>query len=243
MLILKNITKIYNSKFILKDINFELKKNDSLAIIGENGSGKTTLIKLICNLITPSSGDIFLEKNNILKINKKEFRKKIQISYQNPYSSINPLMKIKDILKEPLIIHKKHDKKEHDKIISKILDLIEMPNNYKNYYPYQLSGGQRQKISIAKSLILNPSIVIFDEPFSSLDIISQEKIINLIKKVQLEKKLTYIIITHDISTVKLISNNILILKEGKIIEKGLTSNLLKSPKNAYTKKLIHYSLL
>ena len=218
------------------NISFDLKQGKTLGIIGGSGSGKSTLAFAIANLIE-SSGDVIIDEVNIKNLNKSQknnLRKKIQIIFQDPYSSLNPRMKISKIIEEGLIIHHLPIEDKVNKI------LVEVGLNVKmaDYYPHQLSGGQRQRVAIARSLILNPEILILDEPTSSLDLITQDEILKLLNQLQKNYKISYIFISHDLDVIRSVSNNIMVMKDGMIAEFGSAKQIIQDPKENYTKKLI-----
>ena len=226
----------------IKNVSFDLKTGESIGIVGESGSGKTSLILAILNLIE-SRGKIKINNKDLSKLNKKEIlnlRKEIQIVFQDPFSSLSPRMNIEDIISEGLLIHyPKINKKEKEEKIKNILDKVGL--EYKNTiakYPHEFSGGQRQRIAIARALILEPKILILDEPTSALDVTIQNQIISLLNKLQKQLQLSYIFISHDMTVIKAISDRIIVLKDGLIVEENISSNIFNSPKSEYTKKLI-----
>jgi microcin C transport system ATP-binding protein len=223
-------------------INFTLKKKETLGIVGESGSGKTSLVLAILKLIT-SSGTIEFDKLdlNILKKNKlKDIRKDIQIVFQDPFSSLSPRMNVQEILNEGIDVHfPKYAELEKKQILKDILKETGM--NYDrdhNKYPHEFSGGQRQRIAIARALILKPKILILDEPTSALDITIQNQILDLLQNLQEKYSLSYIFISHDMNVIRSVSDKILVLKSGKLIEYDNADNIFKNPKNNYTKDLI-----
>ena len=226
----------------IKSVSFELKIGESIGIVGESGSGKTSLILAILNLIN-SRGKIKINKKDLDQLNKKEMlnlRKEIQIVFQDPFSSLSPRMNIEDIISEGLLIHyPKINKKEKEEKIKNILDKVGL--DFKNTigkYPHEFSGGQRQRIAIARALVLEPKILILDEPTSALDVTIQNQIISLLNELQKQLQLSYIFISHDMTVIKAISDRIIVLKDGLIVEENISSNIFNSPKSEYTKKLI-----
>ncbi len=216
----------------LDKISFQVDANDSLAIVGESGSGKTTLAKIILKLINASSGEI-IYGNEISNL-----RKDMQIIFQNPYNSLNPKMRIGDILKEPLIIHKLMDKSAQTKRVYELLKIVGLEENILDRFPAEFSGGQRQRICIARALAVEPKVLILDEPISSLDLTIQAKILDLLKDLKQKFSLTYIFITHNLAVVKYLCNRVLVLKKGQIVEQGLVSEVLTNPTQEYTKNLL-----
>jgi len=226
----------------IEDINFILQEKQTIGIVGESGSGKTSLVLAILKLIN-SKGTIEFNKINLNSIKKNELinlRKNIQIVFQDPYSSLSPRMNVEEILNEGLEIHfPKLSKKEKKQKISEILNEIGM--NYSrdfNKYPHEFSGGQRQRVAIARALILRPKVLILDEPTSALDVSIQNQILDLLKSLQSKYSLSYIFISHNINVIKSVSDKILVLKKGKLIEYGNSEKIFNFPESDYTKKLI-----
>ncbi len=226
----------------IDEINFTLNKKETLGIVGESGSGKTSLVLAILKLIT-SSGIIEFDKININLIKKqklKNIRKNIQIVFQDPYSSLSPRMNVEEILNEGLDVHfPQHSAESKKQIIQNILEDTGM--NYDrdhNKYPHEFSGGQRQRIAIARALILKPKILILDEPTSALDITIQNQILDLLQNLQEKYSLSYIFISHDMNVIRSVSDKILVLKTGKLIEYDSAEIIFKSPRSEYTRKLI-----
>ena len=226
----------------IDDVNFTLDEKETIGIVGESGSGKTSLVLAILKLIT-SSGKIEFNKTdlNIIKNNKlKSIRKNIQIVFQDPYSSLSPRMNVEEILTEGLEVHfSKLSESEKKQTIKNILNETGM--NYDrdhNKYPHEFSGGQRQRIAIARALILKPKILILDEPTSALDITIQNQILDLLQNLQEKYSLSYIFISHDMNVIRSVSDKILVLKKGKLIEYSSAKSVFQNPKDEYTKNLI-----
>ncbi len=252
LLEIKNLDVIYKTKknifgavseiFAVNNVSLEIKKGEILAIAGESGCGKSTLAKAMMKLVDTKSGEIKLEGKNILELKKrkelKDFYQKVQMIFQNPYSSLNPKMKIGQILKEPLEINTKLSKSEIDKIIEEKIEKVGLDKNSLQLYPHEFSGGQRQRIAIARSLILNPEFIIADEPVSALDVSIQAQIINLLKELKNDFNLTFLFISHDLRVIKYISDRIAIMYLGEIVEIGKTEEIFKNPKHPYTKALL-----
>lgn len=236
--------KIKNNN-ILKDITFNVRRNSVFGVVGESGSGKTTLGQAILRLIE-SKGEILYKKNdgeehNINSYNYKNltpFKKEMQIVFQDPYSSLNPRMKIIEILEEGLIIQGIKSEKEREELVINMLKEVSINPKDRFCYPHEFSGGQRQRIAIARALILNPKFIVLDEPTSSLDVTIQKQIIELLKKLQNKHNLTYFFITHDLKLIRHIADEMIVLKDGKIVEKNIKSEIFNNPKNDYTKELI-----
>ncbi len=246
---IKNLEKTYkneqsflspkkDSLRVLKNINLNIKKGEIVSLVGESGCGKSTLANCILKLITPEKGEILFENENILNFNKKEtfeYRKKIQMIFQNPYSSLNPKMKIKGTLLEPLIIHKEKNKEER---IEEIIELVGISKTDLEKYPHEFSGGQRQRIAIARALILKPKFIVADEPVSALDVSICASIINLLIDLKEKLNLTILFISHDLNLVRYLSDKIAVMNKGEIVEFSPTMELFNNPKDDYTKFLL-----
>ncbi len=245
----KNLYKTYNENngvfgkkreptVALKGINLEIKKGEILALVGESGCGKSTLGNCILKLLNASSGEILFKGENILKYNKRQtkaFRKSAQMIFQNPYSSLNPKMKIKEILEEPLKIHREKNIKER---VLETISMCGLNQNDLKKYPHEFSGGQRQRVAIARALVLRPEFIVADEPISALDVSIAAQIINLLIELKDKLNLTFLFISHDLNIVKYISNRIAILNRGVIVEEGETDEIFENPKDSYTKLLL-----
>lgn len=224
----------------VKDTSINIYKNTTIGLVGESGSGKSTLGKAIANL-TPYEGKIYYDGQDIAS-SSKEIKKHIQIVFQDPYGSLSPRMTIGEIVGEGLGVHFNLSKKESDLKIDKVLTDVGIELNAKNKYPHEFSGGQRQRIAIARSLIMNPNFMILDEPTSALDRSIQIQVINLLKDIQNEYELTYLFISHDLKVIRSMSDYIFVMKDGIIVESGLSNDVFDYPKEKYTKKLLSAAL-
>ena len=224
----------------VKDISLNIHKNTTIGLVGESGSGKSTLGKAIANLIN-FEGKISFNGKEISK-SSKEIKKHIQIVFQDPYGSLSPRMTVGEIVGEGLGVHFKLTKAEAESRIDKVLSDVGIELAAKNKYPHEFSGGQRQRIAIARSLIMNPAFMILDEPTSALDRSIQIQVINLLKDIQDEYKLTYLFISHDLKVIRSMSDYIFVMKDGKIVESGISSDVFEYPKEKYTKKLLAAAL-
>lgn len=252
LLEIKNLNVTYQTKkgligkiqtvHAVNNVSLDIQKGEILAIAGESGCGKSTLAKAIMKLVQSDSGEILLNGENVLNLkhNKdlKKFYQKVQMIFQNPYSSLNPKMKIGEILKEPLIINTNLKKEEITKIVEEKIKKVGLDKSTLNLYPHEFSGGQRQRIAIARSLILNPEFIIADEPVSALDVSIQAQIINLLKQLKEDFNLTFLFISHDLSVIKYLSDRIAIMYLGEVVEIGRTEEIFKNPKHPYTKALL-----
>lgn len=223
-------------------VNLTINKGEILAIAGESGCGKSTLAKALLKLEPVKSGEILFENQNIISLNKenlKEFRKQVQMIFQNPYASLNPKMKIIDILKEPLEINTKLTKQEILKTVKEKIKLVGLEESCLDLYPHEFSGGQRQRIAIARALVLNPKFILADEPVSALDVSIQAQVINLIKELKEKYNLTFLLITHDMSVIEYLADRVAIMYLGEVVEIGTTKEIFSNPYHPYTKALLN----
>lgn len=223
------------------DVSFSIKKGETLGLVGESGCGKSTVGRCILRLIEPTTGKIIFNGKNIPELSKKEltaFRKKIQIIFQDPYSSLNPAITIGGMLKEILKFHKIAEGSQADKRIYELLEIVGLKKYHSKKYPHEFSGGQRQRIVIAKALSLEPEFIVCDEPVSALDVSIQSQILNLLSDLQKEFNLTYLFISHDLSVVEHISDRVCIMYLGKIVEEIKSKEIFTSCRHPYTKALI-----
>ncbi len=234
MIDIKNVSMTFEKKEVLRDISFSVKSGRKIAIIGDSGSGKSTLARIIVGLIKPTKGEVFLNDASVSKLSRKDKGKIIQMVFQHPQSSFDPKRKIGFQLMEPYKIHGiKYENKIDD-----FLSYFALDSNLLDRYPFQISGGEAQRLSIIKCLTLNPNILILDEPTSMLDVSIQAEIINFLLGIQKIRKMTFIFVSHDLELVSKVCDEIIVINDKKIIEYGNVNDILDNPQNEYTKELI-----
>lgn len=225
------------------DVSFSINRGETLGVVGESGCGKSTLGRTILRLHEPTSGTIIYDGKDILKYNKKQMKKArldMQIIFQDPYSSLNPRMTVSQAIAAPMIIqgmYKARDKGLQKKV-DEMMDLVGLAKRFANSYPHELDGGRRQRIGIARALSLNPKFIVCDEPVSALDVSIQAQVLNLMQDLQELKGLTYLFITHNLSVVKHLSNSIMVMYLGQVVELADSKTLFKEPSHPYTKALL-----
>ncbi len=230
-------------KFVkaVDDVSFYIKKGETFGLVGESGCGKSTLGRTITRLYDATEGDIFFEGTNIAKLPKKEmknFYSKIQTIFQDPYSSLNPNMTVRELINEPLSLHTNLNKIEINNKIKELLEMVGLSEADMDKYPYEFSGGQRQRIGIARAISTEPDFILCDEPISALDVSIQAQVVNMLEDLQKELGLTYLFVAHDLSMVKHISDRIGVMYLGKIVEISESNELYKKPLHPYTKGLL-----
>jgi len=225
----------------VNDVSFNLYKGEVLGLVGESGCGKSTLSRSLMGLIPVHEGQIHFKGADITKLKAREWnevRRSVQMIFQDPFGSLNPRMTIADMLMEPLRVHRIVPQKDLKKEAQRLLDLVHLPKDSLKRYPHQFSGGQRQRLGIARALAMRPEILICDESVSALDVSIQAQILNLLKELQAEFQLSYLFISHDLSVVYYISDRVMVMQTGEIVERGKATDILTHPANDYTKKLI-----
>ena len=233
----KNVVKA------IDDISFDIYEGETFGLVGESGSGKSTTGRALLRLYQPTDGEILFEGKDIATLTKGkgllEFRKEAQMIFQDPYASLDSRMKVRDIIAEGIDIHHlAATKEERNQMVDELLETVGLNREHANRYPHEFSGGQRQRIGIARALALNPKFIVCDEAISALDVSIQAQIVNLLKKLQKEKGLTYLFIAHDLSMVKYISDRIAVMYRGRIVEMGPAECVYANPQHAYTKSLL-----
>jgi peptide/nickel transport system ATP-binding protein/oligopeptide transport system ATP-binding protein len=225
----------------VNDVSFAIERGETFGLVGESGSGKTTTGRCILRLIEPSSGEVIFDGRDVLKLSQAELRaarRQMQIVFQDPYSSLNPRMRVADIVEEPLVIHKLGSKAERRERVKELFGLVGLNPDHLQRYPHEFSGGQRQRIGLARALALNPSLVIADEPVSALDVSVQAQVVNLLMELQQRLQLTYLFIAHDLRLVEHICSRVAVMYLGRIVEMGETAKLFAAPQHPYTRALL-----
>ena len=240
---LKTYYRVSRKKIVkaVDDVTLSVKKGEIVGIVGESGCGKSTLGKSILRLTEPTSGKVTFLGREMTGLDAKQLRnmrRHIQMIFQDPYASLNPRMKIKDILEEPLIVHKLGTKAERREVVRSMLEIVGLDASYGDRYAHQFSGGQRQRIGIAKALITKPKLIIADEPVSALDVSVQAQILNLLNDLQEAFDLTFLFISHDLAVVRYISDRVAVMYFGKIVEMADAESLFREPKHPYTETLL-----
>jgi dipeptide transport system ATP-binding protein len=223
----------------VRGISFSLEKGKTLAIVGESGSGKSTLARILTLIDRQTAGELLIDGNPVDIANgvTRDMRRKVQIVFQNPYGSLNPRQRIGDVLMEPLLLNEQMSAAERrDRALAMLVKVGLAPEHF-NRYPHMFSGGQRQRIAIARAIILNPSLLVLDEPVSALDLSVQAQILNLLADLQDELGLTYVFISHDLSVVKYIADEVMVMYLGEAVEQGSREKLFSAPEHPYTQAL------
>ncbi|MGN1143602.1 MAG: ABC transporter ATP-binding protein [Anaerovoracaceae bacterium] len=223
------------------DVTLDVYEGETLGLVGESGCGKSTLGRLILNLITPTRGEVIFDGQCLQDLSTEQMRKmrtKMQMVFQDPYASLNPRLNIHDIVAEPMVTHNYGTKEEITARVEELLRKTGIRPEFMYRYPHQFSGGQRQRVSIARALALNPQLIVCDEPVSALDVSIQSQILNLLGDLQVEMKLTYVFISHDLTVVRYLSDRVCVMYLGKICEIGITKDIYDNPLHPYTKFLL-----
>lgn len=223
------------------DVSFSLRKGSTLALVGESGSGKSTVANMVLNLLDPTSGKVFYKGTDLSTLGSSELfemRRKLQVVFQNPYGSLDPMYSIYRCIEEPLVVHKTGNRKEREARVAELLDMVAMPRSTMRRYPNELSGGQRQRIAVARALALNPEVIVLDEAVSALDVLVQNQILQLLSGLQEELDLSYLFITHDLAVVRQTADDVAVMRQGKLVESGTVDEIFANPTESYTRDLI-----
>ena len=225
----------------VESVSFQINSGKTLGLVGESGCGKTTTGNLIMSLEKPTSGNIYFKGKDIFLMNKnqkKELCSELQMVFQDPYGSLHPRMNVEKIISEPIRVNKIYKKNQIKDKVCEILELVGLKSDHLKRYPHQFSGGQRQRIGIARALTLNPKLLIADEPVSALDVSIQAQVINLLIELQEKLNLSFLFISHDLSVIQHVSDEVAVMYLGKIVEYGSCSDIFSNPKHPYTKALL-----
>ena len=242
----KNLKKYFPHKLgfvhAVDDVSFQIKEGETLGVVGESGCGKSTLGRTVIRLYEPTEGDVLFEGKSILGLKKKEFKKvqtDLQIVFQDPYSSLNPRMSVSDLIAEPLKVCKTvTGKAAIEEKVRATMELCGLPQRYNNVYPHEMDGGRRQRVGLARALVLDPKFVVCDEPVSALDVSIQAQILNLLMDMQERNNLSYMFITHDLCVVRHISNDIMVMYMGQVVEYAQRDELFQNHAHPYTRALL-----
>lgn len=252
ILSLKNVTKTFpvgktllgkplNFVHAVNNVSFDVYEGETFSIVGESGCGKSTTGRLINHLLTPDSGKIWFQGKEISKISQDEMRpirRDMQMIFQDPAGSLNPRMRISDLIEEPLLIHTNLNKEERMKVVNELLGIVGLSSKHAQRYPHEFSGGQKQRVGIARALTVNPKLIIADEPISALDVSIQAQVLNLLHHLQEKYNLTYVFISHDLSVVEMISDRIAVMYLGFVVETAPKELLYNNPLHPYTEALL-----
>lgn len=225
----------------VESVDLEIHRGQTFALVGESGSGKTTLGKVLARLIEPTAGQIRIGGVDVTRLSERELRplrRQVQMVFQDPTSSLNPRRRVQDILEDPLIIHGYGDARARQRRVRELLELVELPADFMYRYPSHLSGGQKQRVGIARALALEPQFIILDEPTSALDVSVQAKIVALLKRLQSQLGLTYLFITHDLSLVRNVADQVGVMYLGRLVEQGPVERIFRRPEHPYTRALL-----
>lgn len=248
ILVVENLMKTFpGGKTAVNNLSFQLGKGECLGLVGESGCGKSTLARCLLRIESVDSGSIYLNHIAIEGLNERQlypYRKKIQIVFQNPTAALNPKLKIKDSIIEPYEQYRKELVLSHfsytskEAFIRQLLEAVELPSHVANQYPHELSGGQKQRVTIARSISIEPDLIVLDEPTASLDVISQGAVLTLLTELRETLNLSYLFISHDLAAVKQMSQRIMVMKDGEIVDQFKEEDLFSSDRHPYTKELI-----
>ncbi len=245
LLEVRDLCKFFGGVAAVEDVSFDLARAETLGVVGESGSGKTTLARCILRAIDPDVGTVRFRAaagwTNLHQLRERELvplRREMQMIFQDPFSSLNPRMTVRQILEEPLVIHGERDREKRLRTVTEMLDRVQLGTDALTRYPHAFSGGQRQRIGIARALMLRPSFVVCDESVSALDVSVQAQIINLLQDLQAELGLTYLFVAHDLAVVRHICDRVLVMHRGRVVETGAVEDVFEHPRQDYTRLLL-----
>ena len=245
LLEVRNLSKYFDDLAAVEDVSFDLARAETLGVVGESGSGKTTLARCILRAIDPDAGSVrFNSANGWTTLHDMPardlipLRREMQMIFQDPFSSLNPRMTVRQIIEEPLLVHGERDRAKRLEQASRMLEMVQLERDSLTRYPHAFSGGQRQRIGIARALVLRPTFVVCDESVSALDVSVQAQIINLLEDLQKELGLTYLFVAHDLAVVRHICDRVLVMHHGRVVESGTVEDVFERPQQNYTKLLL-----
>jgi oligopeptide/dipeptide ABC transporter ATP-binding protein len=227
------------------DVNFTVKRGQTLAIVGESGCGKTTTTKVILRLEEPTEGHVYYEGKDVHALDGdelREYRKRVQAVFQDPFSSLSPRMRVRDIITEPLVLNQKVSRKEQRELAERVMMRVGLRPEQVDLYPHEFSGGQRQRIAVARALLSNPDLILLDEPVSALDVSVQAQIMNLLKDLQTEDQVSYLLVAHNLATVRYMAHEVVVMYLGQVVEHAETEELFEHKMHPYTEALFSAAL-
>ena len=222
-------------------VSLTIRRGEALGLVGESGSGKSTLARTVIRLESPTEGRVLFDGVDVANLSSREmrpFRRRVQIVFQDPYASLNPRMRVGDIVAEPLIVHEGIDRREARSRAAELLERVGLPGDSGRRYPHEFSGGQRQRVGIARALAVRPELIVLDEPVSALDVSIRAQLLNLLKRLQREFSLTYLLISHDLGVVRHVCDRVAVMYLGQIVEEGICEDVFRNPQHPYTQALI-----
>lgn len=223
------------------EISFEVYRGETLGLVGESGCGKSTVARTVLQLYKPTAGKVHFEDKDLVHLKGEEMRqmrRKMQMIFQDPYASLNPRMTVEQIVGEPLMVHNAVTGKEIRERVEHLLDVVKLNPSFASRYPHEFSGGQRQRIAIARAMVLNPKFVMLDEPTSALDMSVQAQVVELLRSLQAKSDLAYLFISHDLKVVRALANQVIVMRNGQVVESGPAEQIFERPQTDYTRALI-----
>lgn len=241
----KNLQKYFRTPqgmlHAVEDVSFRIEAGQTMGVVGESGCGKSTLGRTMIHLLEPTGGQIFFEGKDVTRVKKKELhdlREKMQIIFQDPYSSLNPRMTVRDTIAEPMYLSRRYARKDLAGEVDRLMELVGIEQRLADAYPHELDGGRRQRVGIARALAMHPKFVVCDEPVSALDVSIQAQVLNLLMDLQDQMGIAYLFVTHNLSVVRHISDNICVMYLGQLVETSPTKELFEKPLHPYTQALL-----
>jgi peptide/nickel transport system ATP-binding protein len=243
---IESLTKVYKVRGgedfrAVDDVSLSVPRGETVAVVGESGSGKTTTARMLLKLVEPTSGSMRFDGQDVAALKGaalREFRQKVQPIFQDPYSSLNPMFTIERIVEEPLAFYRRGSRADRARRVRRLMDDVALPASMLRRYPAELSGGQRQRVAIARALALSPEVLVCDEPVSALDVLVQDQVLTLLRDLQREYGLSYLFISHDLAVVRLISDYVCVMKDGKLVEAASSEEIFTNPRDPYTRRLL-----